>query len=894
MSRRRRIRWIVAAVLLLVSPLALFFVARGGLAAANLILERRYLPPGQMISVGDHRLHLFCQGSGSPTVVIEPGLGVDWVSWSHIVADLSPGVEVCVYDRAGYGWSEAGPMPRSADQIAAELHQLMTASNHRRIVLVGHSFGGYVARVYAGTYPHVLAGVVLVDPSDHDPAEGQLRPPPPKPLTWSVSDLVDRLPPLGWDRVKRLYRGESALSPSQRTRPLPYRQRLVIASSLDQLEAEQSELDSRLQSQLAADAAVFPADLPFVVITPVRQRPSAAANLPPTSDQHRERHRTLAAAAPLGAQVIAEPSGHFVHVDQPALVLRVDPRCPLARRTGPSMTTPGADRPLGLTTPQIAVRLFLTCWIVYALHFATNIVREIYPAIAMGDHFSFRVDEYANMHPDLFEKPGYGWHINNNPGVSMVAAIPYALARPAIDRIVARVRRARAASGALPPVYDSPWPMARDFYAEAWRRGLDLKLGLAAFVMQAFCMAPSSALGVVAMFFVLRRLFRSDRQALGLALLYAVGTPVFFRTGYLNQNMMFGHIAFLGFIALWNPGGGSTMSARTRSLLGGVAGGACVLFDYSGIVLLVGLFVYARRSSRLREATPAAAVAHAGWVALGALGPLAILWFYQWQAFGHPFYPAQHWMPPVAWIDQGYRGVQSTSTRPAAGARRRSPVRAVRVVPVVPPRDRRALRQSRRRTQAAGPRAHRAPDICRHNVAVLRRRELHAPAVQHGHPTPGADLSVSVHTRRARPDAAAFGHSSRAGGPVSDARLVPRDVPRRRNWSSWRARLRRAGFPGRLPAAGADDDLATRRSGEVFSERRLSPAALCADGGSALRHLEDQAHTSFPVAPFRCRVHSIATDKKRQRDSPTGRRFTTSAARVLADSGVTHGSGRDA
>ena len=94
-----------------------------------------------------------------------------------------------------------------------------------------------------------------------------------------------------------------------------------------------------------------------------------------------------------------------------------------------------------LTRSQIAVRLFLTCWIVYALHFATNIVREIYPALAIGDHLSFRVDEYANMHPDLFEKPGYGWHIGNNPGASMVAAIPYALARPIIDPIVRRVQQ---------------------------------------------------------------------------------------------------------------------------------------------------------------------------------------------------------------------------------------------------------------------------------------------------------------------------------------------------------------------------------------------------------------------------------------------------------------------
>src|SRR5262245_44535832 len=151
-------------------------------------------------------------------------------------------------------------------------------------------------------------------------------------------------------------------------------------------------------------------------------------------------------------------------------------------------------------TQGIALRLFLTCWLVYTLHFATNIVREIYPALTLADHWSFRIDEYAHMHPDLFEKEGYGWHIGNNPGASMLAAIPYALTRPVIDRVVAHVNQRRAANRQSElPTYASPWPMAQEFFTEAWRRGLDVKFGLAAFVMQSMCMAPSSALGVVTM-----------------------------------------------------------------------------------------------------------------------------------------------------------------------------------------------------------------------------------------------------------------------------------------------------------------------------------------------------------------------------------------------------------
>jgi hypothetical protein len=313
-------------------------------------------------------------------------------------------------------------------------------------------------------------------------------------------------------------------------------------------------------------------------------------------------------------------------------------------------------RPWGYSRAGLALRLFLTCWLVYAAHFTTNIVREIYLTLSIGDHLSFQVNEYANMHPDIFEKEGYGWHIGSNPGVSMLAAIPYAMLRPLTDRIVARVEQARAANPDLePPAYDSPWPMAREFYKESWQRGFDIKFGLAAVVTQWLCMAPSSALAVVLMFYILSALTRSDRTALWLALLYAFATPVFFRTGFLNHNLMLGHIAFLGFAALWNPWESTRWSARTRYLLAGATGGTAVLFDYSGGVLLLALFCYGL-ARQYRAAGGEGLVRHGIWFILGSIPPVLLLWFYQWQSFGNPFLPGQHWMPPVEWIDEGYQG----------------------------------------------------------------------------------------------------------------------------------------------------------------------------------------------------------------------------------------------
>jgi hypothetical protein len=307
-----------------------------------------------------------------------------------------------------------------------------------------------------------------------------------------------------------------------------------------------------------------------------------------------------------------------------------------------------------LSPRSIAVRLFFTCWLIYSVHVATNTVREIYLALAIGDHLSFRVDEYAHMHPDLFYKPGYGWHIGANPGASMLGAIPYAVSRPVVDRIVAAVNRSRANAKEI-PAYNSPWPLARKFFEESWRRGYDVKFGLAAIIMQSLCMAPISALAVVTMFFLMRRICGSDRTGFWLALLYAFGTPAFYRTGYLNHNLILGHLAFLGFLAMWNPGKSLRITETQRFFLGGLTGGGALLMDYSGVVFLLGLFLYGvAKAGGLRD--PGRTIRLSSWYVAGSVGPVLLLWFYQWASFGNPFLPGQHWMPPVEWIEQGYQG----------------------------------------------------------------------------------------------------------------------------------------------------------------------------------------------------------------------------------------------
>jgi pimeloyl-ACP methyl ester carboxylesterase len=123
-----------------------------------------YPMPGQLLDVGGHRLHLSCTGAGSPTVVLEAGGGEMSSNLAWIVPVVSRGSRVCVYDRAGRGWSEPAAAPQDGAQIATDLHTLLQRGNiPGPYVLAGHSFGGLYALTFAAHYPDEVAGMVLVD-----------------------------------------------------------------------------------------------------------------------------------------------------------------------------------------------------------------------------------------------------------------------------------------------------------------------------------------------------------------------------------------------------------------------------------------------------------------------------------------------------------------------------------------------------------------------------------------------------------------------------------------------------------------------------------------------------------------------------------------------------------
>jgi pimeloyl-ACP methyl ester carboxylesterase len=121
-------------------------------------------PPGKLADLGGHRLHVDCIGKGSPTVVVENGLGDFSFDWVLVQSRASRFTRVCTYDRAGYAWSDPGPKPRTFSQLNLELRDALSKLEEPGpFVLVGHSYGGPVVRSFAATYPNEVAGMVLVD-----------------------------------------------------------------------------------------------------------------------------------------------------------------------------------------------------------------------------------------------------------------------------------------------------------------------------------------------------------------------------------------------------------------------------------------------------------------------------------------------------------------------------------------------------------------------------------------------------------------------------------------------------------------------------------------------------------------------------------------------------------
>jgi pimeloyl-ACP methyl ester carboxylesterase len=161
-------RWRRVAERIVLLTVILLAVTVAGSTSYNAIAHNWFRahnpPPGSFYIVDGHRMRMSCTGSGSPTVILESGLGNDGLIWDGVQQVVARTTRVCSYDRAGFGWSDPVSGPRDADHVASQLHALLLEARITGpIVLMGHSLGGIFLRDYATRYPADLAGIVFVD-----------------------------------------------------------------------------------------------------------------------------------------------------------------------------------------------------------------------------------------------------------------------------------------------------------------------------------------------------------------------------------------------------------------------------------------------------------------------------------------------------------------------------------------------------------------------------------------------------------------------------------------------------------------------------------------------------------------------------------------------------------
>lgn len=293
-------------------------------------LKAKYPPPGTLIDVGGHRLHILCQGSGDPTVVFESGLGDPAVIWAKIYPEIAKITRVCLYDRAGLGWSEPGSQPPAAASIVEDLHTLLSkAGITGPCLLVGHSIGGIYVRLYAQRYPHQVCGMVLVD-SSHE--EQNVRAPQ---LFADFQQQATRTTLKQLALFKPFANiGAFALAPNRVPADplLPHDTRATYqalaakdATFLETVIAEEKAVDISLAHMRAVPNSTL-GSMPLVVVSRGTSLLPPKTGLPPEIIQQVNRgwqqmQAELAALSSAGQQIIAEQSGHYIHLEQPQLVI---------------------------------------------------------------------------------------------------------------------------------------------------------------------------------------------------------------------------------------------------------------------------------------------------------------------------------------------------------------------------------------------------------------------------------------------------------------------------------------------------------------------------------------------------------------------------------------------
>jgi pimeloyl-ACP methyl ester carboxylesterase len=310
--------------------------AASGVVAAGKIRQNRlrkaFPPPGEMIDLGDYRVHLNRQGEGQPVIVLESGLGGDSLDWCRVQPEIAKTTTVISYDRPGLGWSDRSPYPRLALPITDELHRLLqNAGLPGPYVLVGHSGGGLYVRMFAHQHPELAAGMVLVD-SAHEHHITRSSAVYRQLVQDFESGMVRRIKMLSL--INRT--GFFALFPQLAPVVGPH-----FPPEIQKVQRAITVMNSRVAATLAEEweniQATFAQaremnitslnDIPLIVLQ-ARQLLQADPSIgfsPAVAEQvnqvFEQAQLELAALSPQGRKIVVEGSGHQIQLEQPQAVI---------------------------------------------------------------------------------------------------------------------------------------------------------------------------------------------------------------------------------------------------------------------------------------------------------------------------------------------------------------------------------------------------------------------------------------------------------------------------------------------------------------------------------------------------------------------------------------------
>lgn len=261
-------------------------------------------PLGQLIQLESHKLHLFCEGQGEVTVLLEAGLGGNSLEWTSVQHSLAEYARTCSYDRGGYAWSDPSPYARDARQLAREANEMLeVAGIDGPLILVGHSFGGFVIRELEHLRHGQVVGLVLVDASHEDQFTrmetpgGRSMMPRGTNFVISPIDVPDTLP---IDVRRKL----QAFSRMRKTYAATHGEMVGFRESAAQVKEDRTLLD-----------------LPVRVMLRGLDPYEGNGKRPGRNALWRELQEDLLSLSGSSALVVAEGSGHFIHADEPERVV---------------------------------------------------------------------------------------------------------------------------------------------------------------------------------------------------------------------------------------------------------------------------------------------------------------------------------------------------------------------------------------------------------------------------------------------------------------------------------------------------------------------------------------------------------------------------------------------